>query len=451
MTLNIEKLNSEIQINAKQLGINKYDVYGFSKEESTASSKNKKPFGLNSSNKSSLIIRVWNHKNQVGVTSTSDLTPKGLTDALKLAHSSSEFGSLESIYDFSEHCTNEKENFQILHDNLNLTKMNDLVAKCILGESKILENSPLFKSVPYNKIADSITTRFYFNSLGAFKREDKNISYCYFYPLAQEEGKIPREVGEFSMTNGFDKLNVEECFNKAIEKTKSHLNYKNIKSGKYKVIFSPDAFLDLLGAFSNFINAQNILDKKSLSSEDSLGSDIASPLFSLKDSPLHEKNPAKQHFDEEGTRTQNIEIIKNGNLKTFLHSSFTAKKFNTISTGHANIGAKVTISPHFFHVQAPQSVSQKQNKNNESNVIYIEAVKALHAGVNALQGSFSLPFDGFILNQGHKESIESATVAGDFLTLLKDICYIDDKEEVTPSGIAPEIWVNELSITGNAN
>ena len=87
--------------------------------------------------------------------------------------------------------------------------------------------------------------------------------------------------------------------------------------------------------------------------------------------------------------------------------------------------------------------------NNEKNTIFIEAVKSLHAGVNALQGSFSLPFDGFLLNNGEKQSIESATVAGDFLTLLKDICYVDNNEEVTASGVCSNVWIKELSITGN--
>ena len=95
MSLNIEQLKFEIHSIANNLGIQKFDVYGFTKEESSASSKNKRPFGLNSASKSSMIIRVWNSQNQVGVTSTSNLTQTGLSDALKLAYSSAEFGALE--------------------------------------------------------------------------------------------------------------------------------------------------------------------------------------------------------------------------------------------------------------------------------------------------------------------------------------------------------------------
>jgi PmbA protein len=81
-------------------------------------------------------------------------------------------------------------------------------------------------------------------------------------------------------------------------------------------------------------------------------------------------------------------------------------------------------------------------------VILIDDLQALHAGVKALQGSFSLPFDGWIINKGVKTSIESATVAGDFLEVLKSIIYVEKEVELTPGGVCPRIWVDELSITG---
>lgn len=451
MSLNIEKIKSEIQSIAKILGVSKYDIFGSTKEENSASSKNRKPFSLNSASKTLLIIRVWNIDNQVGVTSTSDLTYDGLHAAINLAFSSASYGSSEINYDFSESSLNEIDNIYLSKEKIFQPNINELVDKIVQAESTILDRSSVFKSVPYNKISNSFSKRFYFNSVGACKFEEYNIFYFYIYVLAQEESKIAREAGVFSIVDNFQNLKIEDNIEKAILKTKNHLNYKSIESGKYKTIFSPEAFLDLLCSFSNFINAQNILDKKSLSNEAMLETQIASSLFNLYDNPMHDKNPIKIHFDEEGTRTQSVEIIKNGILKSFLHSSYTAKKFNTKSTGNAVIGSKLTISHHFFHVVSLTENSCKDKIESLINVVYIESLKSLHAGINPLQGSFSLPFNGFILNKNEKTSIESATVAGDFLSLLKNICFVGDTEEVVSNGISPEIWVNELSITGNAN
>jgi len=82
------------------------------------------------------------------------------------------------------------------------------------------------------------------------------------------------------------------------------------------------------------------------------------------------------------------------------------------------------------------------------NVVLIDELEALHAGVKALQGSFSLPFKGWLINQGKCTSIEAATVAGDFREVLQSIILVEPELEITPSGVCPRIWVEGLTITG---
>jgi PmbA protein len=203
-----------------------------------------------------------------------------------------------------------------------------------------------------------------------------------------------------------------------------------------------------MGAFSNMFNAQSILDKQSLSTPESLGSQIASPLLCLYDDAQHPENVGAEAFDGEGTPTRRIPLITNGVLSSFLHSAGTAKRMNAQPTGHANMGAKVTVSPHFFHVFAGESAAQEYSLENADNVILIDDLSALHAGVQALQGSFSLQFDGWLIQNGKRTSIESATVAGDIREVLQSILYVEKEVEFTGSGVAPRVWVDGLSITG---
>ena len=89
------------------------------------------------------------------------------------------------------------------------------------------------------------------------------------------------------------------------------------------------------------------------------------------------------------------------------------------------------------------------HENYKGEFVYIEELNAIHAGVRASQGSFSLPFEGWLFKNGEKSSIESSTVAGDIKSLLKNIVNIENKEELTTNGISPHVWINELSITGD--
>ena len=448
MTNSIDQLRETCKKISSSLNIHKYDVYGMKKEESSAGSKEKKPFALSAYHKNAVTLRIWNKENQVGITSTSNLTEEGIKTAFEIALNSALFFDKNMNYNFSPLC---QEKINAEHSNqdqdfVSIQKLADAAVEC---ENTILNSHPSIKSVPYNKVTQNFYEKFYFNSDNAFRHQTISSSFCYFFPLAQEENKVPRQLGHVTQAYYFKELDYSNCAKIALEKTIKYLNYEKVQSGNYTVVFAPEAFLDIVGAFANFFNAQNILDNKSLSTKETLNTKIAAENFNISDCPLHKDNIGAQFFDEEGTPTSEMAILENGVLKNLIHTSYTAEKFNTKPSGHTSIGAKLTAHPYFLKISSSKNATQTK-PSSPKTFIYIEEVKALHAGINALQGSFSLPFDGFIVNQDKRVSIESATVAGDFLNLLKNIIYVSPEEKSTPAGVcAEEIWVESLSITGN--
>ena len=180
---------------------------------------------------------------------------------------------------------------------------------------------------------------------------------------------------------------------------------------------------------------------------------ISIPALNIYDDGLNDKNISSAPFDGEGTPTKKITLINKGKLENFLHSESTAKIFKTKPTGHAGLGSKVSVSPDWLVVERSTECSELNksldHSKYEGEYVYIEELNAIHAGVRASQGSFSLPFEGWLYKNGRKCSIESATVAGDIKYLLSNIINIEKEEEVTTSGISPHIWINELSITGD--
>lgn len=443
---NINELANYTQASARQIGIHKFDVYGSSVDQTSVQVDEGEAKQVKASNRSSVTVRVWNEDNTVGVTSTTDVDPKGIELALKTAYEASLFGVKEHAPDFSPEATVPIPTPS--DETAPQAPVSELIEILIKAEKELLEAHPAIKGVPYNGLSQNDISRFYLNSDGAIRNEARSSASIYLYTKTEEEGKKPRSAGAFRVSRNLEKLAVQDCQKEAVEKTISHLNYEKVQTGKYRVVFSPDAFLSLLGAFSNLYNAQNILDKQSLSTPESLGSEIASPLLSVCDDALHPDNVGTETFDGEGTPTRRVPLITNGVLTNFLHSAGTAKRMNAQPTGHANIGAKVSVGPHFYHVSLGEPAQQEYSLAEAENVIFIDELQALHAGVKALQGSFSLPFDGWIVNKGQRTSIESATVAGDFLELLKSIIFVEKEAELTPGGVCPRVWVDSLSITG---
>ena len=450
--MDVTKIADFIKEGAKTLNIYKWDFgASFSNDFSVQIDKGVAK-QLKASQKQVLTLRVWNHNGLVGITTTSDLSESGLKKALFQANLASEYGNKNEKTDFSPL---SKDPIKLLNTKkINPSGIKKLLTVLRIAETKLLKKHEAIKSIPYNGLSESFFKRVYANSDGASRSFENSQAALYLYARAEEKDKKPRSSGAVKIGYSLEDIDVDSCIKEAAEKTISHLNYSPIDTGKYKICLSPEAFLTLLNAFSSMFNARSIIDGVSISSKDSIGEIVSNPSLNLYDDGLHEKNISSVPFDGEGTPTKKLCIINEGKLTNFIHSESTAKVFKTKPTGHAGLGSKVSVSPDWLVVEKSNNssslVENLNHKNYLKKYIYIEELNAIHAGVKASQGSFSLPFDGWVYEGGKRISIEAATVAGDFKTLLKEIINIEKKQYLTTSGISPHIWVKELSITGDA-
>lgn len=444
--MTISTIAEQAQSIAQKLNIGKYDIYGSTTDSTSVQVDKGEPKQVKASNRASVIVRVWNPDGRIGVTSTTDVDETGLELALKTAYEASDFGATENIPDFSPEAKAALAEVSV--EQAEAAPVPELIEQLVGAETALLGAHDAIASVPYNGLSQSETEHFYLNSDGALRSEARSTAVIYLYTKTEQADRKPRSAGAVRLSQSLQSLDVDGCLREAKEKTLSHLDYEKITTGKYRVVFSPEAFLSLVGAFGNLFNAQSVLDNRSLSTPDSLGQSIASPLISIYDDALHPENVGAETFDGEGTPTRRLALIEKGILKNFLHSAGTAKRMGATPTGHASIGAKVSIGGHFFEVTPGEASSQQFDLSTADNVVLIDDLQALHAGVNALQGSFSLPFDGWLIYKGERTSIESATVAGDIREVMKSILYVEPDAEVTPNGVCPRVWVDELSITG---
>ena len=450
--MDLKEITKYITRGAESLKIKKWDFgASFSNDFSVQVDKgNAKQ--LKASQKQVLTLRVWNNNNLVGITTTSDLSENGLKNALYQANLASDYGNKNELTDFSPLAKKPiKKQKEVKRSPAGIKKLLETLR---IAENKLLKKHSAIKTVPYNGLSESFFKRIYANSDGAQRSYEKSQAVLYLYARAEENNRKPRSSGTVKIGYGLNDIDINSCIEEAAKKTISHLNYLPIETGKYKICFSPESFLTLINAFSSIFNARSIIDGVSISNKNSIGEMIASSSLNVYDDGLHEENISSAPFDGEGTPTQKLCLINEGRLENFIHSESTARIFKTKPTGHAGLGSKVSVSTDWIVVErSEKNLSNYKDLNHKKYLgkyIYVEELNAIHAGVKASQGSFSLPFDGWLCEDGKKFSIESATVAGDFRTLLKEIINIEKKQYLTTSGISPHVWVNELSITGDA-
>jgi len=450
--LNHALLNDILNKFSKESEIKKWDMGASSSKEISVQVQKGNAKQLKGSQRNSMTLRVWNNNNKVGITSTSDLTNDGIKKAMRIAIEASMFGNQKESPEFSPLAKSPLKNI-----NSKLSKnhsIDELLTILKNAEQQLIDTHKSIDSVPYNGLSESYMERLYINSDGANRYMKLSQSSIYLYAKSQELNKKPRSAGSIRINSDLDKLDIESCIKETSNKLVSHLNYEPIETNKYLICFTPEAFLQLISAFSSMFNARSIIDGLSLMNEESIGKQIAVENLNISDEGLHPENVGAFTFDGEGTPTQNIKLIKSGILTNLLHSEATARKFRVKPTGHAGLGAKVFVSPDWLVVSKSDNVVDKDEnlniKTTQKEYILIDELSALHSGVKASQGSFSLPFDGWLVKDGKRISIEAATVAGDILKLLNSIVKIEKEQLITHQGISPHVWVENVSITGEA-
>ena len=450
--LNATQLRSTLERLASAQGIQQWDLGAACSTDTSVQVDRGEAKQMKGAQRSSITVRVWNGDGLVGITSTSDLSDAGLERALAGAHAASAFGNPGDTPQFSPLATAPvAELDQPLHEPRGILQLLDTLKD---AEAELLSRHSAIGTVPYNGLAERSSERIYLNSAGACRQQQLTTASVYLYARAEEAGRKPRSAGAVRLAYGATGLDIAGCINEAAERTISHLDYAPIDTGRYTCVFSPEAFLDLIGAFSSLFNARAVLDGVSLSSKESLGEQLAVPFLSIHDNGLHPGNIGASAFDGEGTPTRRLALVEGGVLRHFLHSEATARAFGVEPTGHAGLGAKVSVGPDWFEIGATPGSSGGQQgldrfKAGEP-IVWIDSLSALHAGVKASQGSFSLPFDGWLVNDGEARSIEAATVAGDIRSVLNAIVGFEGEAKITPDGLCPMVWVDGLSITGEA-
>ena len=450
--LNSVLLTETLDELSKQANIKKWDLGASSSRDISVQVQQGKAKQLKGSQRTSMTLRVWNKDNKVGITSTSDLTNEGIKKALSGAIEASYFGNKKESPEFSSlaKCPLREIDSKITNNH----PIDTLLSILKDAEKQLIDTHSSIDSVPYNGLSESYMERVYINSDGANRYMKLSQASIYLYAKAQQDKKKPRSSGAIRLSSNLEDLDIDSCIKETSKKLISHLNYKPVETNKYLICFTPDAFLQLLNAFSSMFNARSIIDGLSLMNKESIGKQIAVKNINISDEGLHPENVGAFSFDGEGTPTQNIDLIKSGILTNLLHSEATARKFGVQPTGHAGLGAKVSVSPDWLVVSKSDDVLDKNEdlgiENTLDEYILVDELSAIHSGVKASQGSFSLPFDGWLVNNGKKFSIEAATIAGDILMVLNSIVKIEDEQIVTHQGISPHVWVENISITGEA-
>ncbi len=288
------------------------------------------------------------------------------------------------------------------------------------------------------------------NTEGLEVSERTNQILAYVEVMAEDKGDT-KEKGEIWLGNDMNCFEPKKLSETACNKALSALGAESIKSGKMKTVIKNETFADIFQCFVGNFYAENVQKGFSLL-KDKLGTDIASPVVSVKDDPLMEGGYMTTAFDSEGVASYKKTVVENGVLKTYLYNLKSANVDGVRSTGNGFKGSfrtAVGTAPTNFYIE-------KGSKSLDDVIeaidygIYINDVAGLHSGTNSISGDFSLAAEGFLIEKGKiTKPVAQITIAGNFYEVLKNIDTVCSDLKFNSSAVgSPTVCVKSLEISG---
>lgn len=323
------------------------------------------------------------------------------------------------------------------------------IALALEAERRALSIDPRVERVSRDMLITGHTTIHISNTLGLDAHRENRYSYSYLSPIVREGDEVHDGM---AFRTGRDILDTASLAEEAVQDGLSQLGAAPVHSGNYRVLFKNIAAVDFFEAFMPMFSADNA--QKGLSPlAGREGENIASAAVTLCDDPLYPANP--RAFDDEGTPSVSKTVVENGIFRTLLHNLKTAKKAGCASTSNADrpsAASPVGIAPSNFYMTPGEDDFETLKRKLGTGLIITE-VSGLHAGVNAVTGDFSLLSKGFLVENGEiVRPVDQITIAGSFLTLLKEIETVGSDLKFTLPGSSmlgmPSILISGLMVAG---
>ncbi|TQP93302.1 metalloprotease PmbA [Vibrio cholerae] len=224
----------------------------------------------------------------------------------------------------------------------------------------------------------------------------------------------------------------------AAENTVSRLDPQKLKTGQFPVMFAADVATGLIGHLVMAISGGNLYRKSSFLL-DHLGKSILPSWFNISERPHVMRGLASSPFDSEGVRTQDLEIITDGVLATYLLTSYAARKMNMTPTGHAG-------GIHNWYVKSTGQNYQQMLKELGTGLLVTEV---MGQGVNVVTGDYSRGAAGFWVENGEiKYPVSEITIAGNLKQMLQQIVAVGSDIETRSQIQTGSILIESMKVAG---
>lgn len=262
-------------------------------------------------------------------------------------------------------------------------------------------------------------------SCSVIAEHQEQLERDYEYTVARDINQLaqPNWVGEY-----------------AAQKAIARLQPQKLATQEAPVIFLNDVATGLISHLAAAISGGSLYRKASFLL-DHLGKQVLPDWFEIVERPHLIGQLASTPFDSEGVRTQDMEIIRNGILQTYLLTSYSGRKLGMQSTGHAGGIHNWLVKPN-----SSGKLTALLRQMNRGLLV----TEVMGQGVNLVTGDYSRGAAGFWVENGEIQyPVAEITIAGQLPDMLRNIVAVADDIEHRFNIQTGSILLEKMKISGN--
>ncbi len=288
-------------------------------------------------------------------------------------------------------------------------------------------------------VATSRTSSIYANTHGFTGRYTSTRHTLSCVVVAEKNGSMQRD---YWFTTSRNPANLESSSivgKKSAERALARLGAKKISTRTTPVIFEANMARSLLSHFVTAISGGALYRKASFLI-DQLDKKVFSDLVTITDDPHIQQGLGSSVYDLEGVATEPRTIVDNGILKSYVLSSYSARRLGMESTGNAG-------GIHNLKLQAgTQSLDELMQKMQQGLLV----TELIGHGVNNVTGDYSRGAVGYWIENGKIQyPVEEITIAGNLKQMFQKIIATGSDLDERSNIITPSILIDDMMIAGS--
>ena len=374
-----------------------------------------------------------------GTAVTSDVTDTAIRDTVTQALSIARFTEADPCNGLPDRDRLATE-FPDLEQNFpQPVSIDQLKEDALVADASSLDFDPCIMPAHGASASQTATCSVRGNSLGFINANNYTIYGRSATALARSEAGMQTDYW-FDQNCQLERVESAEFIGReAAQRAVRRLNPRTVATGTYPVMYDRWTAPSLLYPLIEAISGGNLYRQESYL-QDSLNTQVATTRLTLREYPHLHKRIQSRNCDADGVTTNEHTIIEKGVVNTYLLGTYSARRLELASTGHA--GGVTNV-----HVEADLTpIDELLNELKQGLLV----TSLIGSGTNLVTGDYSCGAAGFWIENGRiTYPVDNITIASNLDLMYKGIVGFGDDTQDRGTFKTGSILVDAMTVASN--